>query len=249
MLWFPFSELFKVLALYPAILGSLIAVSNLVYKFRLVAFFIFMIISYFQRVSIYLAEPTTINYTATKLQPSSYSLLPSQTMCLVDDNSTTPHIRTPMINSDSPLTSLVIFRSEYSLTSSNEFYMKNPIESTSASFLPTYNVQRFRNIFDSVRRTGLHECLALALCEWHCDQNIFPSFGPPARLFTTLVNTLDQLTPAPDDTAFYLAAKRYGQRFAGSNVPNGRAMCHTRYYCPLDRRQFLNILYEFKGHH
>lgn len=115
-----------------------------------------------------------------------------------------------------------------------------------ARFMESYYItpQRVRNVFDTVRRSGMQECLALAVCEAHCRPHLYESYGSRGTLFNTLASQVERFQDLSDpDAIYYLAARRYGQQFYDGSLRNGCAMCHARYYCPHEREYFLNLFY------
>lgn len=118
--------------------------------------------------------------------------------------------------------------------------------SREARFIESYiTPQRVRNVFHVIRRSGLQECLALAVCESHCRPHLYEKYGEQGSLFNTLASQVERFhDPSDPDSVFYLAARRYGQQFYEGSMLNGCPMCHMRYNgCPHDRAYFLELFY------
>lgn len=113
-------------------------------------------------------------------------------------------------------------------------------------FMESYYMtpQRVRNLFDNVRRSGMQECLALAVCESHCRPHLYEAYGSRGSLFNSLASQVEQFQDLNHpDAIYYLAARRYGQQFYNGGLRNSCAMCHARYCCPHEREYMMNRFY------
>jgi len=100
--------------------------------------------------------------------------------------------------------------------------------------------KRVRNLFDNVRRIGMQECLALAVCESHCRPHLYESYYG-GSLFNSLINRVEQIQDLNHmDSDYYLDARRFGQQFYDGTLRDGCAMCHARYYCPHEREYMMS---------
>lgn len=99
--------------------------------------------------------------------------------------------------------------------------------------------QRVRDLFDNVRRSGMQECLALAVCESHCRPHLYETY-PESGLFNRLINRVEQIQDLNHpDWEYYANARRYGQQFFDGSR-QACMMCHARYYCPHERAYMMN---------